>query len=227
MKVITVLFLAGCASASPGSNPHDMSSAAHESSAEGHEHAAGVHEASYDPDAQQEQIRCGTASARRDGSDICWTRVRNPTAAHQEEAEAHRRAAAEHRAGSEALRQAESAACVGIAPDDRDVSPFEHPEDIASVEPLVESGRPAGAIITFRAVRGLDADALERIVACHLARNASLGHRVPEMPTCPLVPNGAEARVAANGDSLVVTVRSSDAAAAREILSRAQSILGR
>lgn len=34
-------------------------------------------------------------------------------------------------------------------------------------------------------------DWLERAISCHLARNAALGHEVPAMPDCPLVPRGA------------------------------------
>ena len=66
--------------------------------------------------------------------DTCWTSVSNPTAEHLREAEEHRRHAADHRASSVALRDAEARACVGITPDDRDMSPFEHVEDIATVD---------------------------------------------------------------------------------------------
>jgi hypothetical protein len=140
--------------------------------------------------------------------------------------------AADHRAASAALREAEERACVGVSPDDRDMSPFERVEDIASVEPLIErtgtskapSQRTAGAVVTFRATSGMTAEWLQRVVDCHLARNASLGHTVPEMPISPLVPNSASARVTSTGNGFAVAIHSDDSSTAQEILSRAQRL---
>jgi hypothetical protein len=168
-------------------------------------------------------------------SDVCWTSVRNPTAAHLAAAQEHARQAAAHRAASAALREAEARACVGIAPGDRDMSPFEHLADIASVDPLTlrESDsrsalpweRTIGVMVTLRAVEGLTAEWLQRVVDCHLARNASLGHTVPEMPDCPLVPRGVVARVSSTGTGFAVEIRAADQGAARDVLSRAQRLL--
>ena len=140
--------------------------------------------------------------------------------------------AADHRAASQALVAAEAAACAGIADADRDTSPFEHVEDIASVTPLTEShsaGKATtqeivGAIVEFRAVPGLTAEWLQRMVDCHIARNAALGHDVPEMPDCPLVPKGASAQVASTGAGFSVAIRSDDPASAKDILARAQRL---
>lgn len=63
------------------------------------------------------------------------------------------------------------------------------------------------------------------IVDCHLARNAALGHDVPEMPDCPLVPKGASARVQESAGGLRVEVRSDDLSAAADILARARRLV--
>lgn len=212
-----------------------MSAAQHEREGQEHARTADTHAGQYDPNATVERTRCSPRGGRRGadvGTDTCWTSVSNPTAEHLRAAEEHRRHAADHRAASVALRDAEARACVGITPDDRDMSPFDHVEDIASVEPLTErtgtskapSQRTAGAVVTFRAVPGMTAEWLQRVVDCHLARNASLGHAVPEMPNCPLVPNGAQARVTSTGNGFAVAIRSDDTATAREILSRAERL---
>ena len=222
---ILALTGAACATTTPGSQPHDMSAERHEQEATAHSGAAEQHSAQYDPDASTKRERCG-------GRGGCWTSITKPTDTHLREAEEHRRHAAEHRAASAALRKAEGRTCVGIDPEDRDVSPFERVDDIASIEPLIErsggsktpSQRTTGAVVTFRAVPGMTAEWLQRVVDCHLARNASLGHVVPEMPNCPLVPNGAQARVSSTGNGFAIAIRSDDSATAREILSRAQRL---
>jgi hypothetical protein len=213
-----------------------MSAAQHEREAEAHAATGETHAEQYDPSATTTRERCraragGAANAGADIGDICWTSVTNPTQTHLRQAAEHRRHAADHRAGSAALRDAEASACVGLSQEDRDMSPFDHAEDIASVEPLAEletsdaaSRRTAGAVVTFRAVPGMTAEWLQRVIDCHLARNASLGHVVPEMPNCPLVPNGAQARVSSTASGFAIAIRSADSATAREILSRAQRL---
>lgn len=228
--------VAGCAS-TRGTKPHDMSAAQHEHMAQTEDSAADAHAAQYDPKAATETNRCNTAhdvyTGRGSGGGVtCWTSVVNPTAEHQRMADEHRRIAAEHRAASAALRAAEQSACVGISEDDRDTSPFERLEDIASVDPLTErvgsskmpTERTVGATITFRAVPGMTAEWLQRLVDCHLARSASLGHVVPEMPDCPLVPDGVQATVRSTGAGFAVVIRSDDAATAEEILARARRL---
>lgn len=227
----------GCAAATPGAQPHDMSAARHETQAKEHQQVGTEHAAQYDPKAKEPVERCQASAPRHKAAhvdDACWSSVRNPTAAHLRMAEEHRRHAADHRNASAALREAEMRACGGIGASDRAMSPFSHVEDIESVEPLTgPSGNiksPAtetmGAIVTFRAVEGMTAEWLQRIVDCHLARNSSLGHVLPEMPDCPLVPKGVEARVSSTGSGFAVRIRASDAATAREILARAQRLTG-
>jgi hypothetical protein len=66
---------------------------------------------------------------------------------------------------------------------------------------------------------------LQRIVDCHLARNAALGHEAPEMPDCPLVPKGVTGKVTATSDGFAVAVASDDSATAAEILRRARAVV--
>lgn len=47
----------------------------------------------------------------------------------------------------------------------------------------------------FRPVPGLTKELFQRIVNCHLARNAVLGHDAPELAYCPLAPKGVTAEV--------------------------------
>jgi hypothetical protein len=123
-------------------------------------------------------------------------------------------------------------ACVGISPADRDLSPFERVADIVSVEPLTEEVGTAkikrtetvGAVVTFRAVPGLTAEWLQRIIDCHVARNAALGHVVPEMPNCPLVPRGVHARVRSVGNGFAVEIRGDNEVAVNEIRARSQRL---
>lgn len=224
--------------ATPGSGPHEMSRAKHEGAAQQLDTEATGEAEQYDPSAQVTRQRCAPAIGAASGTDFlttaCWASVSNPTDDHRRKAEQLRRQAADHRAGASALRDAEAHSCVGLQSDDRDISPFEHTEDIVGAAALrvpttgggkVRSDQLAGAIITFRAVPGLTAEWLQRVVDCHLARNASLGHVVPEMTNCPLVPRGATATVTSTGNGFAVSIRASDALSAEEILSRAQRLV--
>lgn len=212
--------IAGCAGRTPGAEPHDMSVAQHEEEARRKELEAEGHTERYDPTVAVTRLQCGTAGYYRQ---VCWTSVVNPTESHLREAERQRRMAADHRAASTALQQAEAASCAGVAPEERDIGPFVHTEDILAVEPIEGSrGRTQGAAVTLRAVPGLSQATLQRIVDCHLARNAALGHDVPEMPDCPLVPLGARAVVTEAADGFVVEIRADDSDAAADILARAR-----
>lgn len=230
-QTLLAIFLVACG-ATPGARPHDMSAAQHEQEA-GQQAASADREATqYDPNARAVVQGCRP----QDGS-VCWVSKRNPTAKHRDLAERYRRAAADHRAASAALREAEAKACVGVDPDDRDMSPFVHTEDIVNVEPLVESRRAGsasppedvvvGVRVWFASVPGLSKPRLERQVACHLARNATLGHNLPEMPDCPLVPNGASARVVTEGSGIGVEIRADDPKTTADIIARANRLSAR
>lgn len=236
VRPAVLVLLASCATRTPGAQPHDMSAATHETTAAQEELAARQHEQQYDPAARQRGEKCRPVSTAKEAfaGEPCWTSVTNRTAQHLKHAEEHLARAAEHRAGSQALRDAEARACVGVPTADRDESPFEHREDIVRVEPLYanEGGkmpvqRARGAIVVFRAVPGMTAQWMQRVVDCHLARNAALGHDVPEMAYCPLVPKGVTATVSSTQTGFVVEIRSDDADTSKEILRRAESLRAR
>ena len=188
----------GCAAT--GTRPHDMSAADHAAAANAAADAAEAHRAQW------------TSS----GDD-----------AHQRMAAEQKRLAAAHRAASAALRDAEAAACAGLEEDARDMTPFNHTDDIAAVSELYGSGFKGargpliGATVLFRAVPGMTTEWLQRVVSCHVARNAALGNVMPEMPDCPLVPRGVAASVHSTGDGFAVEIKSDDASVAKEIVARA------
>jgi hypothetical protein len=111
------------------------------------------------------------------------------------------------------------------------MSPFYHREDISAVQPAYEhiSGKHArdqlvGAVVTFRAISGLTAEWLQRIVDCHVARNSAVSNDMPEMSDCPLVPKGISAKVSSSAEGFAVTIESQDPSTAKEVLRRAQSL---
>lgn len=229
---VSLLFLANCASRAPGSRPEDMSASQHEAHAAGQEREASAHQSQYSASASTTHTDCSAAAARTDTIEPCWTSRENPTEEHLRMAEDHRRMAAEHREASQALRDAEARACVGISEGDRDTSPFEHREDVVSVAPLLggASGRgttahEVGVVVTMRAVPGLTVERLQHLVDCHVARAAALGHAMPEMQHCPLVPLGIErAIVSTASGGLAVDILASPAALP-EVRRRANSLV--
>lgn len=222
--------LVAVAACGGGQSSHDRSVTDHEREARAHE-----------SEARAIEQRC--AERRRNeltapvGSEPNVVRLDRPgepcwKAADKRFVDAHRDAATKHRAASAVLRDAEARACAGISLADREISPLERAGDIARVEPYVQKTttprptfeRELGAVVTFRAVPGLTAEWLQREVDCHLARNAALGHDVPEMPNCPLVPRSVTVRVRSVGDGFAVEIRSDDPDTAHEILTRAQRV---
>jgi hypothetical protein len=206
-----------------------MSVAGHERAAEVAEAAARRHAEQYDAAASVDGAWC--PAARNDSTLVsCWGA--DPRREHLVEEERMRKAAADHRAASQALRDAEASACAGLAEADRDVSPLQRPAVVTEVEELHTSasmrapapGRLLGAAVTVRAVPGLTKEYLQRLVSCHIARNASMGHAMPEMATCPLAVKGATATVESAYGGFVVEVRSDDSEAAAEILRRARML---
>ena len=232
-------FALGCASQTPGSNPRDMSAARHDAMARRETGEAEAHSAQYK---RGSEPKARSSCPDLLGSTVCWSSDLDPTAEHLEHAQEAARRAAAHRLASHALRDAEARACEGVSDRDRDESPFDHREDVAAVSRLNEPdpGVPAGpgyeslsdrrarldgVTVTFRARPGMTAQWLQRVVDCHVARNAALGHDVPEMAYCPLVPKGVTATVSSAATGFVVTLRASDAGTAQEVLRRAQALL--
>lgn len=218
---LTLAVLLGCVT--PGTRPGDMSASAHEGEASKHEALGAAAGARFNPDAAHTEKHCGPRAYFL--ALICWKTTENPTEEFRREMERHLKIAAEHRAASRALRDAEAAACAGVSEEDRAMSPLEREGDVVKVEPIYIGAREhrlLGATVTLRPVAGLTVPALERILACHIARNAALGHEVPEMPACPLVPRDVEASVSRGKDGFDVVVRSWDDAVAHEIWRRAE-----
>lgn len=218
MSALLTASLTACGG-STGTHPHDSSAHRHDEAAVGEERESTREEP------------CGAASAGAAARQVdvpCWTAL-DPA-----EVARHREAAAAHRAAAQALRDAEASSCAGIDEADRDISPFDHRADLLRVAPLEDAvaggpdaaPRVVGARIVFRATPGLTAQWLQREVDCHLARNAALGHEVPEMDYCPLVPRGASAQVTALGDGFAVDVRGDSAASIEQIVDRANRLLG-
>jgi hypothetical protein len=222
------MMAAACAHSS-GTAPHEMSSVEHEEAAREEERTAEAHQDQFDPEATGIERRCTPGKGV-----VCWTSTVNPTAEHAAAAERHRELARKHRAASQALVDTEDRTCAGIEDEDRATSPFAHFEDIKSVSPLREETKTgkatrtktAGAEIVFRAIPGMTAEWLQRLVDCHIARSATIGHETAssDMPACPLTLKGIQANVRSVGDGFAVTVRSDDTATANEILRRAELI---
>jgi hypothetical protein len=225
--IAPAMLAAGACGHAAGTQPHDMSAAQHQAAAAREEDQATQHAGQHDPEATQTEERCSGGKGR-----VCWTVTTNPTQGHVKTAQEHRELAAEHRAASQALRDAEARACVELDAADRDVSPFAHGADIRSVSQFREEklvgknkvARDVGATVVFRATPGLTSEWLQRIIDCHVARNAAVGHDMPEMAYCPLVPRGAQATVRSVGDGFAVDVRADDAETAAEIWRRAQQL---
>lgn len=207
---------------------HGASAPQHEQAAAREEQAAQAHAQQYDPTAVK--AACAGQADRPQGL-VCWASAANPTAAHLREAERHRALAAAHRAASQALRDAEASACTGVSEPDRGMSPFAHPEDILRVEPVLVSGgsknppHQVGMKVVFRAVPGLTSEWLQRLVDCHIARNAVLGHDAAEMSYCPLAVQGATAEVRAEGGGYAVAIRSTEQESINQIRTRVEALL--
>jgi hypothetical protein len=218
----------GCGGTTAGAQPHDMSQAQHEAMASKEESTAETHSEQYNPATKEEKEEC-TAAKR-----VCWTSITNPTEQHKEDAEKHKKMAADHRAAAQALGDAETQACAGLPDEDRDMSPFYHREDIAEVKEHVDEVRvgtrnkekkTTGADIVFRAVPGMTVEWLQRIVDCHLARASAVGHEMPEMSYCPLVLKKVKATVTSTGTGFAVAVTSDDPATVKEVIKRANALV--
>ena len=222
------LMVIGACSTTAGTSPHDMSAAGHQQAGTAEQEEATRHMSSYEAARLAEVEQC------RGGGWVCWTSTTNPTEGHRALAERHARAARQHRSAAQALAEAEASWCDGVPDLDRDMSPFAHREDISSVAPLFRVSRSSskaaekrtlvGARIAFMPVRGLTRERLQAVLNCHLARNAVMGHDVPEMDYCPLVPKDVNVQVGSRGDQFTADVESRNPTSAAEILERASRL---
>jgi len=227
--IIAVSFTlsSACAASTPTPTtipPEHQSVAGEQSAAAAHDRAGGALERQ--AASETGPAKCGPPAAGAPGQ-ICWTSTRTSGAASSElmRAATERDAAAQHRRVSQALRDAETMACAGISQEDMTHSPFAHRDDIVDAQVIEGPAGVLGARVRFHELSNLTADWLQHVVDCHVARDNALGHEVPEMGYCPLVPRGASAVVTAVPHGYVVEVRSNDPDGAREIARRAKALV--
>ena len=153
-------------------------------------------------------------------------------------AEAHRGSAeraAEHRAAASSLREAEAFACAGIPASERDNSPLLANGAVTEAVPLwprafsnrsFPDRRLMGATVTLRAERGVTAEWLQRVVNCHIARNALGEVGSAAMRDCPLAVAGISASVRSTGVGFAVEISANEpgSGAAEEVLRRASRL---
>ncbi len=240
IAVAAALFVASCAAPKPIDRGHDrpLSVAEHQQEADRHEHEAEQQESLYRPEAANpnaQPLQCfdqPLAGVPTDGTEAiplmrpCWTVNNNPTAHHKQAAEAHLRAAAEHRAQAAELLGAEKQSCRGMGEQEISHSPFYHREDILSVKPYREGRTLRGAVVVFRRVPGLTADWMRRAIACHQARAAVMGYSTTFMSYCPLMLQGVAASVDNTPAGIMVTLRSKNDVTAAAVLGRAEDLVG-
>lgn len=240
IAVAAALFLASCATPKPIDRGHNrpLSVAEHQQEADRHEQEAEKQQSLYRPEANNpnaQPLQCfdqPLAGVPTDGTeDIplmrpCWTVDTNPTANHKRAAEAHLRAAAEHRAKAAALLGAEKQSCRGMGEQEISHSPFYHRDDILSVKPYREGHTLRGAVVLFRRVPGLTAAWMRRAIACHQARAAVMGYSRTFMSYCPLMLEGVAASVDDTPAGIRVTLRSKDDVTAAAVLGRTEDLVG-
>lgn len=173
--------------------------------------------------AESAQQRAQAACPGYESQDACyryWTSFRNPTQRDFAAARKHRELAERHRQASQALRDAEARACVGVPAAERDISPFVHLEDIVAVEPIeVDRGGDSlsGVRVVFRPLPNMSADWLQHVVDCHLARNAVIGYGDESKDSCPLQVRNVTALVHPVPAGLAVDIRPGNQVASREV----------
>jgi hypothetical protein len=235
LALLTLVAAGALGCASTGVKPGDMSAEEHEAAAAGNTAEAGEHADRFEGKAVRytdlyPAPPAGCDPALPGSCSPLWTMTKNPTDRELSEAAGHLTRARQHRKAARTLREAEARACAQVAPADRDMSPFARQSDIRQVEEVGRSGGDgplgagAGAMVAFLAVPGLSVESLQRIVDCHLARDAALGFDQRHMSYCPLNVRGARAQVKPVPAGLGVFVTSTDAAAALEIVRRARAL---
>ncbi|HEY1537267.1 MAG TPA: hypothetical protein VGF76_24770 [Polyangiaceae bacterium] len=209
---------AGCIGCASTITPGGMSVAQHEAVAKADDAAANA------------KLCAATPDAANNGP--CWGAQTEET---KFEVAELRHRAAEHR-NAAAVLKAEEAACDGVSEADRVQSPFSHHEDIVSVQPLIErrpdgETRQAGAVIEFRKVPRLTTENFQKILDCHLARDEAFGFDARELEYCPLNVNPLgfqqlNATVVERPNCFVVKLDTQNEEVAKEVLTRAQRLVG-
>lgn len=211
LVMITATLSVGACHRNAGTHPEDMSAAGHDAAAAEAEAEAVEHEVQYDPNA--------TLFDGADCSEFCF--LTNPTDQHLTEANRLRREAARHRDASHDLRVAEERACGDIPEVHRDFSPFYHRSYVTGVE-ISERGP---IVVHFDKIPKTSAAGLQRLVDCHLARNAAMGFdmdEMAEMDYCPLVVAGVTAKVVETETGFDISLDVDDDEARRRVISRVE-----
>jgi hypothetical protein len=193
-----------------GTHPEDMSAKQHDAAAADAETKAVEHESQYDPTA--------VVFDGSDCSEFCFRS--NPTEHHLREANRFRREAQRHRDASHDLRVVEERACADIPEIHRDFSPFFHGDHIAGAE-IGDSGP---VVVHFDQIPKTTAEGLQRLVDCHLARNAAMGFEMEEMDYCPLGVAGVSATVVATDAGLDIQLDAEDEARAA-VVTRVEALI--
>jgi hypothetical protein len=210
----------GCAT--PGTRPHDMSTAAHEKAAMLAEAEATEHAARFDASQATSNVVCSRAG--------CRSQDLNPTKVHLEDAAQLRQVASEHRQAGEALQTEVGRACQGETGRTASLAPFFKPGYVERVEPSYRYARGrqvSGATIVLANVPGLSAAAVQHDLDCHLALYAAAGFDAAEMSYCPLASRGVRAVAREESGRVVVDIRTAEQATAGEVLRRAQLLVRR
>lgn len=202
-----------------GTHPHNMSLAGHRAPAIAESQAA-----TQGTLAQQAH----PGPAWDEGCYRPWTGFGEPSEKHLDEDRAYQGLSGKRPAVSRALHAAETRSCGGIPNRDRNITPFVHAEEIVSVELLpVDIGRNvvSGRRIVFRALSDITAEGLQRLIDCHVARNAALGYQHGDHnPLCPLAVKTVAANVTAHPMGWSIDLIPDSEAAARELRRRTESL---
>jgi hypothetical protein len=120
-------------------------------------------------------------------------------------------------------------ACSGVSPEQAR-GPFQHREDIVSVEPLTTADATAsephdiGARTIFRRRPGESVEVLGRMVACELARDETLGRPERGTEQFPEAVPGVAVQVSAVSAGYAVDVTTTHDVDVAEILRRARAL---
>lgn len=236
---LAVVTLASCTSSS--TEPHAMTAAEHQAAGRAENQASLQHQKEAQ-DAASQRVVAATGPVSTNVTGVCpadyarltcfaqWTSFRNPTEEHLAQMKRHRDVAQRHRKASKAMRDAEARACINVPDADRDISPFFHREDIKSAAIILGpgvsggGGPEEGARVVFSALPGMTAEWLQRVVDCHLARNAVIGDAEGAMSYCPLAVPHVTATVTSVRGGFDVSVRSSDERGIKEVIRRVTAL---
>ena len=217
-----LVLVPACAKRQPrGTQPHAMSVEEHNEAANLEQTRASAHGGRYRPGADPLAGCTGDPEV----SGLCWSSRSGTNGRHRPERRRHAHAAQLHRQAAETLEAQAATACRSVAAADRERSPLLHPKDLVSVE-IDDSGAEGPVVVVvYKPVVGMTPASLGRVVDCHLAHSAVLGHPIDDLPECPLVPRGVWAEVGEDDQGrLTLSIGADTPSSALEIRSRAERL---